>query len=312
MKIAIVGAGGVGGYFGARLAAAGQDVWFLARGRHLDAIRRCGLRVKSRLGDVHVNPAQATDDPAVIGPVDLVVVTVKLWDTEAAIAAAKKLAGADTAFVSFQNGVVAADQLAAAFGRERVLGGVSHISAVISGPGIILHTGTMARLTVGELDGRRTARVNAFVDACRKAGIDAHASDDIRRAIWEKFIFLASFSGVTTLTRLSKGPIFADADTRALFEAAIAEAVAVARANGVALADDVVATTMRFSEGLPDEMKSSMLADLERGNRLELPWLSGAVAQLGAAAGVPTPVHRVIFQALKPYAGGRVSSVMPV
>ena len=305
MKIAVIGTGGVGGYFGGRLSEAGNEVWFVARGRHLEEIRRCGLKVKSRLGDILVKPANVTDSTKDIGPVDLVIIAVKLWDTDAAIEAAKPLLGPNTAVVSLQNGIEAVERLIPAFGKARVLGGSCQIAAVISGPGIILHTGTMARLTVGELDGKSSARLEALAEACKKAKVDFVASPDIDKAIWQKFVFLSSFSGVTTLMRLPKGPIIADPDTRALLAAALAETVAVARARGVKLADDLVEAQMKFAEGLPDEMKSSMLGDLERGARLELPYLSGTVAKLGASLGVPTPVHRVIFQALKPYAEGR-------
>ncbi|HEX2113562.1 MAG TPA: 2-dehydropantoate 2-reductase [Alphaproteobacteria bacterium] len=312
MKIAVIGAGGVGGYFGGRLAEAGHDVWFVARGRHLQEMKRCGLKVKSRLGDMLIKPVQATEDPAEIGPVDFVIIAVKLWDTDAAIAAAKSLLRADTIVVSLQNGIEAVDRLVSAFGRQRVLGGVCHIAAVISGPGIILHTGTMARMTMGELDGGSSARLDAVTATCKDAKIDFVATPEIDKAIWHKFVFLSSFAGVTTLTRLPKGPILAEAETRALLKAAIAEAVAVARARGVKLADDLPDQLIKFAEGLPDDMKSSMLGDLERGARLELPWLSGTVAQLGASLGVATPVHKVIYQALKPYAEGRVNAKVPV
>lgn len=312
MKIAIIGTGGVGGYFGGRLAENGNDVWFVARGRHLEEIRRCGLRVKSRLGDILVKPANATDTTSAIGPVDLVVIAVKLWDTDAAIEAAKPLLGPDTAVVSLQNGIDATERLVAALGAERVLGGTCQIAAAISGPGIIRHTGTLARITVGELDGRPSARTDAFGAACKKAGIDAAISTDIERAIWEKFAFLSSFSGVTSLTRLPKGPIMADPDTRELFQSALTEAIAVARARGVRVGNDLLEKLMNFADGLPDDMKSSMLGDLERGSRLEVSWLSGKVASLGALLNVPVPVHRVIYQALKPYANGRNTAVTPV
>jgi 2-dehydropantoate 2-reductase len=312
MKIAVIGAGGVGGYFGGRLAEAGNDVWFVARGRHLQEMKRCGLKVKSRLGDILVKPVQATEDPAEIGPVDLVIIAVKLWDTDAATAAAKPLLKADTAVVSLQNGIEAVDRLVAAFGRQRVLGGVCHIAAVISGPGIILHTGTMAKLTMGELDGTSSARLEALTAACKDAKIDFVASTEIDKAIWHKFVFLSSFAGVTTLTRLPKGPIMAEPETRSMLKSAIAEAVAVARARGVKLAEDLPEALIKFAETLPDDMKSSMLGDLERGARLELAWLSGTVAQLGASLGVATPTHKAIYQALKPYAEGRVSAKVPV
>jgi 2-dehydropantoate 2-reductase len=312
MKIAVIGTGGVGGYFGGRLAEAGNDVWFLARGRHLDEMRRCGLKVKSRLGDILVKPVQATDKSAEIGPVDLVLIAVKLWDTDAAIETAKPLLGPDTAVVSLQNGIEATERLVAALGKTRVLGGTCQIAAVISGPGIILHTGTMARMTIGELDGSMGKRLEAIAETCKKAKIDFIATPEIDKAIWQKFVFLSSFSGVTTLTRLPKGPIMAETETRTMLNAAITEAVAVARAKGVKLEDDLADNLMKFAEGLPDDMKSSMLGDLDRGARLELPWLSGTVAKLGASLGVATPVHTAIFQALKPYAEGRISAKVPV
>lgn len=312
MKIAVIGTGGVGGYFGGRLAESGNDVWFLARGRHLDSMRRCGLKVKSRLDDMLIKPVQATDKSAEIGPVDLILIAVKLWDTDAAIEAAKPLLGPDTAIVSLQNGIEATERLVAAFGKARVLGGTCQIAAVISGPGIILHTGTMARMTIGELDGSMSKRLEAIAEACKKAKIDFVATQEIDKAIWQKFVFLSSFSGVTTLTRLPKGPIMAEAETRTMLHAAIAETIAVARARGVKLDDDLADKLMKFAEGLPDDMKSSMLGDLDRGARLELPWLSGTVAKLGASLGVPTPVHTAIFQALKPYAEGRISAKVPV
>ena len=304
MKIAIMAAGGVGGYFGARLAAAGAEVTFIARGGHLEAIRRDGLRVDSRLGALHLRPARATDRPEEIGPVDIVLFAVKLWDTEAAATACKPLIGADTGVVGLQNGIDGPEVLAATLGRQHVIGGTAHIAAVIAEPGVIRHTGTMARLTFGEYHGPNGARVEALHALCQEAGVDAVLSPDVHRAIWEKFVFLATFSGLTTLTRLPKGPILADADTRALFRDALAEVVAVARAKGIGLPADHADALLRFGDGLPAEMKSSMLHDLERGNRLELPWLSGAVARIGRSLGVDTPVHRTIYAALKPYADG--------
>lgn len=306
MRIAVIGAGGVGGYFGARLAAAGEDVGFVARGAHLEAMRRDGLKVESALGNLIVKPVQAASVPAELGggPFDLVVIAVKLWSTADAIAAARPLVGPTTAVVSFQNGVGAIDALTDAFGRERVLGGVAHISAAIGAPGVILHTGAMERFTIGEPAGGISPRVTAIVEAAKRARLTAIASDDIRRAIWEKFIFLATFSGVATLARRPKAAIFADADLRNVYVDALAEAVAVARACGIKLPADHAGTVLRFSEGLPDAMKPSLLHDLEHGNRLEVEFLSGAVARLGAERGVPAPVHRTIYAALKPFAAG--------
>jgi 2-dehydropantoate 2-reductase len=310
MRIVVMGTGGVGGYFGARLAAAGEDVRFVARGAHLEAMRRDGLKIESKLGDLTLKPVKASHDPKDLGPADLVMIAVKLWGTQDAIEAVRPLVGPKTSVVSFQNGVGAIDALTKVFGAAPVLGGVAHIAAVIGAPGVIKHTGTMAKLTIGEprlqsMGGGTSPRVQAFYDAAKKAGIDIVASEDIEKAIWDKFVFLASFSGVTALTRQAKGPIMADPDMRRLFADAIAEACAVARAKGIKLAPDHEAKALGWADGLPAEMKASMLHDLEAGNRLEVEFLSGAVARLGAAAGVPTPVHRAIYAALKPYAAGR-------
>lgn len=304
MKIAIFGAGGVGGYFGTRLAQAGQDVRFVARGRHLEALRANGLKVTSALGDATVKPVTASDDPAVLGPVDVVLVAVKLYDTEAAAAGCKALLGPATAVVSVQNGVTAADTLGRHVGRERVMGGVTYIMATIDSPGVIAHLGTMAQLVFGEFEGRATSRLDALVAACRAAGIDAVASPAIEVAIWSKFAFLAPLSGVTALTRLPIGRIRADSGARGLYDSALAEVVAVARAKGVKLPSDIIELHAAKMESLPADMGSSMLYDLLHGKRLELPWLSGTVARLGRALGVPTPTHDFIVAALSPHAHG--------
>ncbi len=302
MRIAVMGTGGVGGYFGGRLAATGEQVWFIARGAHLQAIRRDGLRVESAVGDIRIQPARATADPAEIGPMDVVLFTVKLWDTEAAAEQVRPLLGPDTAVISFQNGVDSAERIAAVLGAGRAVGGVCHIAATIAAPGVIRHTGTLARLTVGEWDKARSARVEAFVAAARGAGIDVVHADDIGRAIWEKFVFLSAFSAVTTLVRQPIGPLRGDVDGRGMIRASVAAPSALARPRGVPLADDEVERVLVFTDGLPADMKSSMLGDLQRGARLELPWLSGAVVRLGQGTGVATPVHRTVLAALKPFA----------
>jgi len=305
MKIAVMGAGGVGGYFGARLAQSGADVTFIARGAHGAAIRESGLKVFSPNGDVLVQPAKATDDAGRVGPVDAVMFCVKLWDVESAAADCRPLLGPDTAVISFQNGVDPEERIAAILGARHVVGGVAAISAFIEAPGVIRHTGTMAWLKYGELDGRPSARVEAFDEACRKAGFDASVSTDIVADIWRKFAFLAPMAGATAATRMPIGPILADPDTRRLFGDLIAEAIAVGRARGARLEDGLEAKQIAFAEGLPAEMKASMLGDLERGNRLELPWLTGAVVRLGRELGVPTPVSEVVYAVLKLHAEGR-------
>jgi 2-dehydropantoate 2-reductase len=305
MKIAIVGAGGVGGYFGAKLAAGGEEVHFIARGEHLAAMRSNGLRVYSQNGDVLINPARATDNPASIGTVDFIIIAVKLWSTEQALQDAKPLLAPHTAAISFQNGVVAADAIAKAYGKEHALGGVANIAAVIQSPGVIRHTGTMAFLTVGELDKPSSERTQAFVDACARAGIQARLSEDIQKAIWEKYVFLVAASAMTSLTRLPLGPLREDPDTRALTAQIMAEVVAVGKAKRIGLDTDLVERLLQRLDGMPREMVASMLGDLERGNRLELPWLSGGVVQMGKEVGIPTPANNFIYAALKHYAGGR-------
>ncbi len=304
MRIAIMGSGGVGGYVGGRLAAAGQAVTFLARGAHLAAIRDQGLALRSALGDVLIRPAQASDDPAAIGPVDLVIFAVKLYDTEAAAAALGPLLGQATAVVTLQNGVDSTELLARVLGRDRVIGGVAHIAAVIAEPGVIGHTGTMASFVFGELDGARSERVEALSAALRSAGVDNRISEEIGRDIWDKMAFLATFAGLTALMRLPIGPIRKDANTRAMLRDGLGEACAVARAKGIDLAGDFVERTLERCDRLPYEMKSSMLQDLERRRRLELPWLSGALVRLGRELGVPTPIHAFITTALKLHADG--------
>jgi 2-dehydropantoate 2-reductase len=304
MKIVMMGSGGVGGYYGARLAQAGNEVTFVARGPHLQAIRRSGLRVKSELGDAHVQPARAVEDPAQAGPADAIVVSVKLWDLESAAQAIRPLVGAQTVVVSLQNGVDKDDVLARAVGKEHVIGGVTHIGAVIAEPGVIAHTGKLQRVTVGELDGRRSARVDALVAALQSGGVEAAASDDIRRVTWEKFVFLTALSGMTALTRKPIGPVREHPATRAMLLDALRETAAVARGEGVALADTLLDQQEKLIDGLAPTMLSSMAQDLLRGRPLELEWLSGAVVQRGAARGVPTPAHRAIYAGLVLHAKG--------
>ncbi|HET9752129.1 MAG TPA: 2-dehydropantoate 2-reductase, partial [Myxococcales bacterium] len=229
MKFVMMGSGGVGGYYGARLQQAGHEVAFVARGAHAEAMRRSGLRIRSELGDAELR-VTVLDQPAQAGRADLVVVAVKLWDTETAARAVAGLRGA--AVVSLQNGVDKDDVLVAAVGRERVLGGVTHIATVVAEPGVIAHTGRLQRVALGELDGSRSARLSAFCDAFKSAGVDIVQSDDVRKATWEKFVFLSSISGLTALTRKPIGEVRAHPATRALLLDALREATAVARAEG--------------------------------------------------------------------------------
>ena len=305
MRIAVMGTGGVGGYFGARLARAGHKVAFVARGRHLEALRSHGLRVESPLGDVHLSHVEVTDEPAEIGAVDLVLFTVKLWDTLGAAEAIKPLLGAETAVVSFQNGVVKDDILRHALGAEHVIGGVTYISATIAEPGVIRHSGTLQKLVFGEYDGSLSPRVRQFRDACADGGIDAEISDRIEQAIWEKFVFLVGLSGTTSLARTTIGPIRSHPRSRAFLHDVMEEVVQTAAAQGVSLPAGYADERLAFTDTVPASMTSSMHHDLEQGNRLEVAWLSGDVVERGARLGVATPCNRAILDVLSVHSEGR-------
>jgi 2-dehydropantoate 2-reductase len=305
MRIAVMGTGGVGGYFGARLARGGHEVAFVARGRQLEALRASGLRVESPLGDLNLPDVDVTDNPAEVGPVDLVLFTVKLWDTIEAAAAIKPLLGAETAVVSFQNGVVKDDILRDALGAGHVIGGVTYIAATIAEPGVIRHSGTLQKLVFGEYDGSLSPRVRQFRDACAGSGIDAETSDRIEQAIWEKFVFLVGLSGTTSLARSEIGPIRASPRSRAFLHDVMEEVVQVALAQGVPLPAGYADERLTFTDHVPASMTSSMHQDLERGNRLEVGWLSGDVVERGARLGVATPCNRAIFDILSIYSEGR-------
>ncbi len=304
MRIAVMGTGGVGGYFGGRLAAAGADVGFIARGAHLAALNDSGLRIESPLGDAHLTDPRATDDPAAIGPVDLVLFATKLYDVESAGRLCEPLIGDDTLVVSFLNGVDSEEALAAILGERHVAGGVAYISAEIGEPGLIRHHSRFARLVFGTMDGSASPRLARFEALCRTAGIDAAVTADIAVPIWRKFALLASLAAVTCLTRLPIGPIRDVPESWRLAQDAVREVVAVAGAMGIDIGDDAVDATIETMNGLPDGMKASMLFDLERGNRLEVDWLSGTVFRLARAHDLDTPVHRVAHAALRPYVDG--------
>jgi 2-dehydropantoate 2-reductase len=305
VRITFIGAGGVGGYFGGRLAAAGEDVTFLARGRHLEAMRREGLFLVGPEETIRVHPVRATDRTDEIGPVDLVVVAVKHWDLEEAARVARRLAGPATEVVSFLNGVEAPEVLAREVGRERVLGGVAYIVAWIESPGRIRHGASIRRLALGGLDGRRSQVAEVFARACARAGFEAALPAAIEVTLWEKFVLLSALSGVTAAARLPIGPLRRDPGTRDLIARAMQETAALARARGVPLPEDAADRQLAWCDRLPADSVSSMLTDLTRGNRLELPWLSGAVVRLGRESGVATPVHAFLSAILGPHAAGK-------
>lgn len=302
----MMGSGGVGGFFGGRLAHAGYDVSFVARGAHLAALRERGLLIESQAhGDIRVPKVRATDDPAEIGPVDVVIMSVKLWDTEAAIRQMRPMLKAGTAVLSLQNGVIKDDILRRELGEAPVMGGVCYVATTIARPGVILQTGTMQRVVIGEYDGRASERSRTLHEALGKSGANAELSTDVRRAIWEKYAFLVGISATTTAMRTTIGPIRKNPRSRAFLLEIFRETVAVGRAHGIALPADYADACLARADGLPEEMTASMAHDLQRGNRLEVEWLSGGVAQLGAAAGVPTPCNRAVWDILALYAQGK-------
>ena len=298
-----MGSGGVGGYFGARLWQAGYDTSFIARGAHLDAMRTTGLRIEGP-DESFTLPVNATDNPSEIDPVDFVLFAVKLWDTESASAALPPIMGQHSAVLSLQNGVDSENVLRVLLGENRILGGVAEISATIAHPGVIKRVSPFARVRLGELNGKRSSRCTQLTAALVGAGIEVEHTDDITRAIWTKFLFLVGLSALTTLTCQPIGRIREDPDTRGLFEQVLAEVLAVAQAKGIALPDGIIAERMQFTDNLPGEFMASMAQDLERGNRLELDWLSGTVVRLGKEFAVPTPANDFVYTALKLHKDG--------
>ena len=297
-SFAIMGSGGVGGYFGARLARAGFDTTFVARGAHLQAMRQSGLRVEDT-GESFAVHVKATDDPREIGPVDFVLFAVKLWDTADAGAACKPLVGSDTAVVSLQNGIDSEEMLESILGRGHVMGGVAEVSATIAAPGSIKKFSQIGLIRFGELDRRRSARAEKLARALPDAGISADLSVDINVAIWNKFVLLTGVSAMTALTRHPIGKVRADPDTRDLLKDIMMEALRVGQTAGVPIEDTVIAERLQFIDNVPAEIRASMAVDLIAGRRLELPWLSGTVVRKGAELGIPTPANAFVCKALK-------------
>jgi len=300
MRAAVMGSGGIGGYYGGKLAAAGEDVTLIARGAHLEAIRRDGLQVNSVAGDFHVRP-KATDDPATIGPVELVLFCVKGYDTETAAQRIRPLIGGETAVLCLQNGVDNEEKLARILGKSHVVGGVVHILSTISAPGIISQIAGPRTLKCGEMDGGVSPRVTRITEAFVRAGVKAEASANILVDLWEKFLFICAHGGVTALGRLGIGEILGCPETAQFYRAVMEEIAAVGRAKGVALPADAVDRAIAFAGTLQSAMRSSLAHDLERGNRLEVDALMGAVVRYGAEVGVPTPLNSAIYACLLPH-----------
>ncbi|HXC92031.1 MAG TPA: 2-dehydropantoate 2-reductase [Stellaceae bacterium] len=304
MRIAVIGAGGIGAIYGASLAKAGAEVVFVARGAHLAAMRENGLRIEGDRGETHIRPARATDDMAGIGAVDYVLLAVKLWDVESAGAQIRPIVGPETAVIPLQNGVDAAERLTAILGAEPVMGGTAFVTGSIVSPGVVRQTGTYQQMTFGELDGPTSARGERLRDLCAAAGFDGVLSPDVRVPIWQKFILVVALANLNALTRLPLGKWRAEPDLVALYEDTVGETIAVGRAEGVPLPSDSGQRALATMWSMPDHHMTSMGNDLLRANRLELPWFAGKVVELGQRHGIPTPANRFVFAALKPYANG--------
>jgi 2-dehydropantoate 2-reductase len=300
MKFCVYGVGGVGGYFGGRLAAAGNSVAFIARGKTLDALRREGLRVESPLGDIHLPEVEVSNEPAEVGEVDAVILGVKAWQVPEVAGTLRPMIGETTAILPLQNGVEAADQLVAVHGEPNVLGGMCRIVAFVVEPGRIRHQGVEPFVALGELDDRRSDRVERLAGAFADAGVDIKVSPDILSSIWQKLLFIAPVSGLGAVTRVPIGDLRSNPETYAMLREAMEEVRAVAAARRVILADDAVDKTLRFVDGLPDDMTSSMQRDIMDGKPSELDALNGAVVRFANESGVATPVNRYIYAALTP------------
>jgi len=303
---AIMGSGGMGGYIGARLSQAGYRVSFIARGAHLEAMQNNGLTIEGPDETFVIDPIRATGDPKDIGPVDFVIFCVKLWDTEAAGDQCRDLIGPDTAVLSMQNGVDAEPILSGILGSQHVMGATSEIGANIIEPGFVRRFTPFAIIRFGEFDQLRSPRSIQFSEAITTAGLGAEHVDSISLIIWDKFLWLVGASALNCITRQPFGPVREDPDTRALLRQIMEEVMSVANAKGIPLTNENIETRLDYIDSLPGQAKVSMALDLERGNRLELPWLSGAVVRMGQELSVPTPVNQVICAALKHYINGNV------
>jgi len=306
MRMAVMAAGAVGGYFGGRMAAAGHDVTFIARGAHRDAIRRDGLRIESALGDLHLKDLNVTDDPKQVGPVDVVLFAVKLWDTETAGEQTRPLVGSNTRVITLQNGVDSVERLAPILGDDVTIGGATYIVTTIAKPGVIRHTGARAEVRCGRLDRRPDAVLAGYVQQMKAANIEITLTDHMLLDIWKKFVLLSGTSGITASTRQPLGVVRDDEDMRAFFCRLMHETIGVGRAAGVEFPPDFAAELDRWVASFPPTMKASMANDLDAGRRLELDWLAGKVVALGRKYGIATPGHEAVYAILKPYRMGRV------
>jgi 2-dehydropantoate 2-reductase len=306
MRVVAMAAGAVGGYFGARMAGAGHDVFFIARGPHLEAMKTNGLRIDSVHGDLYLPKPNVTEDPKTVGPVDVVLFAVKLWDTEKAAEVARPLVGANTRVITLQNGIDSVERITPILGAEHTAGGAAYIASVVEQPGVIKHTSNFARIRFGRADKRPDAVLQAFAEAAKAAKLDVDISPDINVELWEKFIFLTAMSGSTTALSSPIGPIREDPELRAFFHQLMLEAYAVGKAKGIALDPGYIDSRMDFlMNKVEPGMVASMAHDRERGNRLEVDWLSGKVRALGRELNLPTPASDTVHIVLKLHRMGK-------
>jgi 2-dehydropantoate 2-reductase len=308
MKIAVMGAGAIGCYFGGRLLAAGEDVSFVARGPHLKAMQDRGLKIISPHGDVHLKNIKATNDPNDVGKVDMILFCLKLWDTDAGAELIKPMIGPQTAVYSFQNGIYAEPRLAKLLGSKHVIGGYAATPASIIEPGVVRQFGQWCTLGFGEMDNAVTPRISAFLAACQKAKIDSLIEKDIEAALWSKFIFITTHSGATSFCRSTEGPIRSDPWGRRFLVGLASEATSIARAKSINIPANFVDYVMKQIDGLPPDAQGSMYTDLQRGARLELEWLNGLVVKLGEENNIATPCHSAVMSALNLHSMGHSSS----
>jgi 2-dehydropantoate 2-reductase len=311
MKIAIMGTGGVGGYYGGLLANQGHAVTFIARGAHLQAIQAHGLQVKSIFGDFQVNPARATDDPAQVGPVDLVLFLTKAYHTDQAAQAIKPLIEPETTVMSLQNGIDAVDRIGSVVGREHMLAGATWLSSAVEAPGVIKQVSQFRRVVLGELTGQVTARAQAVHKAFQDTGITAELTENILKVLWTKFVFISAASSLGSLTRLPMGDYRAIPETRAMIASLMNEVKDVARAQAAALDEDVVQKSLDFMDNAAPHIKASMQLDVEAGRRSELESMVGVIGRKGRESGVPTPVADFVYASLLPIELKAQSNLIP-
>ena len=304
MKIVVMATGGVGGVFGATLARAGEAVTFIARGAPLDAIQKNGLLLAGDNGDQVLENVQITDNPEAVGPVDVVMFAVKLWDTESAATFCKPMLGQNTVLIPFQNGIASTETISKVIGEAHTARGLSRVSASIEAPGVIRQVGSFASLAFAEADGSRSPRMEAFLAVCKRAGVEAEVPQDILRALWQKYVLLVTVSGMTTAGRLPMRTLIAEPEGLATARSCMAEVAAIGRAQGVDLPGDTVENLTAFMQKMPPAMKASQAIDLENGRRREAPWLTGAVCDMGRQHVIPTPTNDALYSVIKPYIMG--------